>query len=106
MNKKGQKALIGFALMTVFFVVALVLFGLIDPLKEALDTNRGDASLNCPGTASYNDSAYVIQSDFQKLVRRPTCFVTGQYMYFFVGIMIVSGIAWVYRNWRRTGGTR
>ena len=50
MNKQGRGGAIGFALLTVFFVIVLTLAVTIDPLKEVLDEVRGNIHLNCPGT--------------------------------------------------------
>jgi hypothetical protein len=106
MNKKAQGATIGFALLVVLFMIILVAFATIDPLKEALDNNRGTSSLNCPGTPGFNSTNYTSQTAFEKQVRRPTCFATGIYMFVFVGSILLAGVSWVYRNFRRVSPKR
>lgn len=100
-NKKAQSGLVGFALLTVFFLLMITAFVTIEPFKEALDNSRGNSDLNCPGTPTFNQSAYNTQTDFEQLVRRPTCFTTGLYMVFFICIFLIAAVSWVYRNWRR-----
>ena len=95
MNKKGQLFM---AYLVVFFVIVLVLFGLIDVFKTMLDANRGAATLNCPGTPDFNPTSYAANSTFEKLVYRPTCFVTGISLVWFVFAVIIAGIIWVYRR--------
>lgn len=99
MNKKAQKSLFGMALLLVFFVIAIVLFATIDPLKEQLDNNRGASTLNCPNTPDFNQADYANDTQFEKLVRRPTCFVTGISMVWFVGAVLIMSAVWVFRNW-------
>lgn len=106
MNKRGVFE-VGIALVTVFFIIALVLFATIDPLKETLDTVRdgttgGDnTGLNCPGTPNFNDADYQNDTTSERLVRRPTCFVTGITMVWFVGIVLFATLVWVVANWRK-----
>ena len=102
MNKKAQKGTIGFVLMVIAFMFILVLFAIIEPFKEALDDTRGTSSLNCPGTLNHNSTSYAEDNDFEKLVRRPTCFVTGISMLWFIGSFLIATISWVVVNWRKT----
>ncbi len=100
-NKKAQKsAVLGLALVMAFFVFVLVLFALIDPFKENLDTARDNTDLNCPGTAGFDQTDFNNDTNFEKLVRRPTCFVTGITMIYFIGAFLIASVVWVARNWR------
>ncbi len=104
-NKKGQtaSATLGFALGMVFLVLILTLFVTIEPFKETLDEVRGTSGLNCQGTQGFNSTAFAEDenNELNKLTRRPTCFVTGLGMVWFVfAVMIASGV-WVIDNWRR-----
>ena len=100
--KRGQSSAIGFALITVFFVIALVAFATIEPLKETLDDVRDTTSLNCPGTSTFDSTDYNDDTSLEKLTRRPVCFVTGFTMVWFVVAVIIASITWVFSNWRRT----
>ncbi len=102
MNNKGQSLLIGSSLLIVLFLLIVTAFAFIEPLKESLDNIRGSTALNCPGTPNHNSTAYVEDTSFQKLVRRPTCAVTGFSMVWFIGAFLVAAFVWVSRNWRRT----
>ena len=84
--------------LVVFFLLALAMFALIDPLKTNLDANRGGSTLNCPGTSDFNTTSYGEQTTFSKLVYRPTCFVTGVSMVWFVGAFLLAAIGWVYSS--------
>lgn len=104
MNKKGVFG-VGFAFLIVLFFIYLVTAGLIEPLKENLDNSRDgtglNTGLNCPNTPNFNQADYQNDTDFEKLVRRPTCFVTGNYLVIFFFAIMIAGITWVGRNWRR-----
>ena len=63
--------------------------------------NRNSTALNCPGTPGHDAVDYANDTDFEKLVRRPTCFVTGISMVWFVGAFIIAVIVWLVKNWRR-----
>lgn len=101
--KKGQSSfLVGIALLLVFFLILVTLSALINPFKETLDNNRGTSSLNCPNTPNFNQTDYSDDSQFEKLVKRPTCFVTGISMVYYIGAIIIASVVWVYRNWVRS----
>ncbi len=102
MNKKAQTATftLGFGLLAVFFVLFLILGSIIPPFKESLDESRGTSSLNCPGTPGHNATAYAEDGDFNRLVRRPTCFVTGVSMVWFIVTFLIASSMWVISNWR------
>ncbi|KKN59065.1 hypothetical protein LCGC14_0546200 [marine sediment metagenome] len=99
MNKKGQKSTIGFALLTVFLILTLALVATIDPFKETFDEARGNAFLNCPGTPNFNQSDFDDDDKFDKLNKRPVCFVTGIGMVWFIGAFFLASIMWLVRNW-------
>lgn len=103
MNNQGQ---LGFAFFVVAAIFILALFALISPFNEQLDNNRGgtglNTGLNCPGTPTHDATDYQNDTDFEKLVRRPTCFVTGISMVWFVGAFLISTAVWVVGNWRKT----
>ena len=101
MNKKGQKAVFGFALLVLLFVFIITSFTIIDPFKETLDEVRGTSSLNCPGTPTFNQTDYDDDSSTEKLTRRPTCFVTGISMVYFIGSFIIAACVWLVANWRK-----
>ena len=101
MNGKGQKSVLGMSLLVVAFVLILASFATIEPLKENLDDARDNTSLNCPGTTGFNQTDYDDDTDFEKLVRRPTCFVTGMTLVYFIGAFFIGVIVWVVANWRR-----
>jgi hypothetical protein len=100
-NKRGVFE-VGMALLIVFFILAIATFATIDPLKESLDNNRGGSTLNCPGTPTFNQTDYDDDTSFQQLVRRPTCFVTGISLIWFIFVVLLFSTAWVYNNWRKT----
>ena len=100
MNKKGQKMLIGFSLSMVVLILILVTFGLIPVFKESLDESRGNIHLNCPGTPNFNQTAYDEDNDFNQLVRRPTCFITGISMIWFIGAFLLALFVWLVSNFR------
>lgn len=105
MNKIGQVR--GFALLLVVFLIALTLFGLIEAFKETLDNNRGGTAggtnqgLNCPGTISFNDADYQNDTTLEKLTRRPTCFVTGISMVYFIFYILIASVVWLVANWKK-----
>lgn len=101
MRKKGQSGVVGFALVAIAFVFILTLFAIIEPFKETLDDARDTDSLNCPGTLNFNQTAYDLDNSLQRLTRRPTCFVTGLSMVYFVLAFIMALITWMVRKWRR-----
>jgi len=101
MNNKGQQFLVGFVLIMVAFVLILTAFAIIDILKETLDDARGDENINCPGTPNFNETAYDADNDFNQLVRRPTCFVTGVSMVWLIGGFLIAVVAWVGLNFRK-----
>lgn len=105
MNKKAQKSgVFGFALLAVGLIFILTSFALIDPFKEFLDTARDTSSLNCPGTTNFNQTDYDDDNSLEKLTRRPTCFVTGMLMVYFIGAFLISVMVWIVANWRRLSG--
>lgn len=102
MNKKGQKTLIGFALLTVAFVLLITTLSTIDVFKESLDEVRGNSSLNCPGTPNFNQTAYDQDTNtVNATTRRPTCFVTGIYMVYFIGSFLLAMVVWLVGNFRK-----
>ncbi len=100
MNKKGQRYTIGAVLLLIFFIISIVAFATIEPIKETLDISRNTTSLNCPGTPGFNQALYDQDDAFNRSVKRPTCFVTGIAMLWFIGAVILATLAWVVSNWR------
>ncbi len=92
---------LGFVLLIIFFLLAVTTFAFIEPFKEALDNNRGTSSLNCPGTVGHDETDYNNDTSFEKLVRRPTCFVTGMSMVWFIAAFLIAAVSWVVKNWRK-----
>ncbi len=103
MNKKGQKTLIGFALFTVALVLMLAALSTIDVFKESLDEVRGNPNLNCPGTPNFNQTQFDEDNSFEfnQSVKRPTCFVTGISMVWFIGAFLIALVVWVVGNFRK-----
>lgn len=108
MNNKGQSFQVGAVFLIIFLIIAITLFGLIDPLKETLDNARnytlnGEViGLNCPGVEGHNADDYANDTTSERLIRRPTCFVTGISMVWFVSAVLLTGSAWVVMNWRKS----
>lgn len=98
MNNNGQ---LGFAFLLVFFIVALAAFATIEPFKENLDAARSGGILNCPGTPDFNQTDYNDDTRHEKLIQRPTCFVTGITMAWFILAVLITGAMWVARNWTK-----
>lgn len=98
MNNRGQKLMTG---VVIFLILMLMAFSFIGPLKESLDNNRGGSTLNCPGTPDFDQAAYASENNFEKIVYRPTCFITGISMVYFIGIVLIAGIIWVYTNFAK-----
>ena len=102
MNKKAQQMLIGFALLTVVFVLMLVLFSTIDVFKESLDEVRGNSNLNCPGTPNFNATTYAEDEGTNNATtRRPVCFVTGISMIWFFIAYSLASVSWLVMNFRK-----
>ncbi len=101
MNIKAQRGTLGFAFLLVAFFLMLALFATIEPFKESLDTIRDGDSLNCPGTLTFNQSDYDDDTEFERLVRRPTCFATGISMVYFIVSFLAALAVWVISQWRR-----
>ncbi|KKN69580.1 hypothetical protein LCGC14_0438830 [marine sediment metagenome] len=104
MNKRGQKAVFGFSLLIVLFLLIIAAFATIEPFKETLDDVRDTTSLNCPGTLTFNQTDYDDDNSLEKLTRRPTCFVTGISMVYFIGAFVIASIMWLTTNWRKIAG--
>ncbi len=101
MNKRGQKAVFGFALLAVATVFLISILSTVDLFKEVLDDVRDTTSLNCPGTSGFNQTDYDDDTDTERLTRRPTCFITGISMVYFVGSFIIALAVWLIANWRK-----
>lgn len=100
MNKRGQRAVFGFAFVAVAFIFMIAAFTTIDPFKQSLDDARDTTSLNCPGTLSFNETDYEDDNSLERLTRRPTCFVTGISLVYFIGSFVIGVFIWLIRNWR------
>ncbi|KKN65810.1 hypothetical protein LCGC14_0477460 [marine sediment metagenome] len=101
MNKRGQ--MVGFALLTAVFVFILIAFVTIEPLKENLDNARDSTALNCRGTVNFNQTAFDNDegNTIAKLTRRPTCFVSGLTMVWFIGTYLIFVVMWLAKNWTK-----
>lgn len=102
MNKKAQKTIIGFGLLIVVFALIITAFATVEPLKETLTSARNSIALNCIGTDGFNQTAFNEDTTFERLVRRPTCFVTGLSLVYFIGTVLIASIAWLANSWRKT----
>jgi len=100
-NDKRGKFELGMGLLIVFFILAITSFGLIDVFKEVLDDVRGGDNLNCHGVSDFNQTAFDQQDSLARLTNRPTCFVTGMSMVYFIGAVLIAGAVWVVDNWRK-----
>lgn len=94
MNRRGQVFMV---YVMIFMAVALMAFALIEPFKEILnqDSVRGGGGLNCLGTPTFNQTAFDQQNEFDRLVYRPTCFVTGMGVVWFVGVIVIGAFWWL-----------
>ncbi len=101
MNKKAQKAVFGFAFLAVAVIFLIAVLSTVDLFKEVLDDVRDTTSLNCPGTTGFDQTDYDNDTSTEKLTRRPTCFITGISMVYFVGSFIIALAAWLVANWRK-----
>lgn len=102
MNNKAQKSgVLGFALIALVFLFFLTLFATLEPMKEFLNEARDNDSLNCKGTVGFNQTAFDEQTSFEKLVRRPTCAVTGFIVVYFFGTFMIASVVWLYNQWQR-----
>lgn len=101
MNRKGVNLTLGFIFVVLGIIFVSTSFALIEPLKESLDNNRGGDTLNCPGAPSFNQTDYSDDTGFERLTRRPTCFVTGISMVWFIGAFILSVVVWIAKQWER-----
>lgn len=100
MNNKGQKGVLGFALLVLAFLFVITSFVTIDPLKESLDISRNSTSLNCPGVNGFNQTDFDDDTDFERSVRRPVCFATGISLVYFIGSFFLAVMVWVVAKWR------
>jgi len=100
MNNKGQ--VFGFALLVLFFFFLIGVIATIDPFKEVLDDVRGNAALNCKGTANFNQTLFDLDDDDAnaKLNKRTTCFATGLIMLWFVGSFLLASVVWLVKNFK------
>lgn len=99
-NKRGGFTVgIAIALLAFFFII--IAFTTIEPLKNALDNIRGGDGLNCRGTATFNETAYNDDTTdkVSRLTRRPTCFITGIGMVFFVLAIVIAIFVWAEQMW-------
>jgi len=102
MNNKGQtRAIFGFTLLLLGFIFIITSFATIDPLKEALDDARDTTSLNCKGTDGFNQTDFDDDTRIEQLTRRPTCFVTGLGMVYFIFMFMIGTVSWVAFKWRK-----
>ena len=99
MNNKGQ--MMGFALLIAAFLFIITAFALIPIFKDTLDDARDSTSLNCIGTPGFNETAFQADSDLAKLTRRPTCFVTGISMVWFILAFVFAVFVWLSANWTK-----
>ncbi len=101
MNSRGQ--VIGFILLIAAFLFILTAFALIPIFKDTLDDARDTTSLNCRGTPSFNETAFQEDTDnssaLGRLARRPTCFITGIGMVWFMLAFLFAVATWLIRNW-------
>lgn len=102
LNKSAQSGVIGFALIVVFLFLMLGLLATIEPFKEVFDEARGNSNFNCPGTPDFNQSDYDDDDKFDKLNKRPACFITGIGMIWFIGAFFLAAVTWLFRNWTKT----
>lgn len=100
MNRKGGFTL-GSALLLILFILVISAFALIEVFKESLDGARGSAHLNCPGVPDFNQTDYDLQDSRERLTKRPSCFVTGISMLWFISTFVIAAIVWTVNNWRR-----
>ncbi len=102
-NNRGQ--LMGFALLIAAFLFIITALALIPIFKDTLDDARDTTSLNCIGTPGFNETAFqedtTNSSVLAKLTRRPTCFVTGIGMVWFISAFVFAVFVWLANNWTK-----
>ncbi len=103
MNNKGQ--MMGFALLIAAFLFIITAFALIPIFKDTLDDARDTTSLNCRGTTGFNETAFQADgsntSVLPSLTRRPTCFITGISMVWFILAFVFAVFVWLTNNWTK-----
>jgi hypothetical protein len=98
MNNKSQTFALFIFIGLLFIVVSFVF---IDPFKESLDVIRGGTSLNCIGTSDFNATSYNEQDTLEQLTKRPTCFISGISMVWFLFAWMFAVVIWVNAQIRR-----
>ena len=103
MNNKGINSVMGFSLVLLVFLFLVTMLATWEPLKETFNTARGTSSLNCRDTVNFNQTAYDLDTgnEIKTLTRRPTCFITGLGLVWYVGAFTLAVFAWLARNWRK-----
>ena len=99
MNSKGQVWAIIIFIGFLFLITSFVTIG---PLKESLDEIRDAEDLNCLGVLDFNQTAFDSQTTFERFIYRPTCFVTGISMVWFIGAFGIAVVIWVVDNVRKS----
>lgn len=99
MNNKGQVwAIYGL----VVFIAIILLFSILYPFLDGMDSARShESGLNCPGVSDFDETDYLNDTIDEKVIRRPTCFLTGITPLYFIGSFLVSLGIWYY--YRITG---
>ena len=93
MNKRGGYWL---AWVTLSLVLLITLSATISPLMDSLNTTRQGTALNCPDVSDFNSTRYDAQNSFEKLVYRPTCFVTGLSILYWVFSVLIAIVMFAY----------
>ncbi len=101
MNKKNKQGQVWAVFIIIGIFLMIVLFSTIDIWKESLDTARQRDNLNCRDVDDFDEVAYENQTDSEKLSKRPTCFVTGISMFWFMAAYIFAVIVWIVKQTRR-----
>lgn len=77
-------------LSPVLYIVILVLFSLIQPLKDVTDPPR--ATMNCPNTATFNQANWTNLSANDHTSYSTGCYILNWDMLLFVGGLVALAI--------------
>lgn len=88
MNNKGQTV---FAGIMIFFMVFITIISLIEPLKDQITTSRDVSHLDCANSSI-------------SVGTKGTCVVVDFTLFYFVGMGIAAGAAYLTGRWLNNRG--
>lgn len=84
------KGLIKLILLPVLFVTLIILASLITPMKDLTDGPR--KAMNCPGTTTFNQTAWTAQTSSQHTIYSTGCYALHWDVIAFIGLLTVVAI--------------